>query len=173
MIAYLINNNGSFSVQRAKGFKPKNAVAVVPDSFAKDDYPFLTGQEVYDEVLEANVWQVVLDDTAKGDALSEESKESQKVSLRASYIADIDAEMMRIFGTVDRDKANALYNTWYEWLKDPSYFADKGLLDDEGLAMDTSGKIYSFAQTKVNLCKDYSVFLIQREKQYRDAVAAL
>ena len=171
MINYLIKKGDSFFVQRTSGFKPSKAVAVVPESFTKEDYPFLYAD--LEEVEGVSQWVVKLDEVAKGQAILEADKEEQKKTLRAQYIADIDAEMIRIFGTVDRDKANALYNTWYEFKKDPSFFADKGLLDDDGLPLDTASKVADFAQNKINECKSYAVFLINREKQYIDAKNAL
>ena len=169
---FLIQNESKFEVIEANGFKPKQYLCEVPSSISKDDHDFVVGEQI-DAGNGEMIWQAIVDDVAKGNAITEKTNSDFKSAAHASYIADIDAEMKNIFGTTDRDKANALYNTWYEWLKDPSYFADKGLLDDQGLPMDTSGKIYTHAQMKINLCKDYSVFLIQREKQFRDAIAGL
>lgn len=174
MTKYLIkNDDGSYSVIKARGFRPPTAVAVVPDSIDKSDYPFLYPETVTDPETRIDSIEIKVDTISKGTAILDDQKKAQESALHASYIADIDAEMIRIFGTTDRDKASALYNTWYEFLKDPAYFADKGLTDDQGLPLDTASKVTVYAQAKVNACKDYAVFLINREKQFKDARAAL
>lgn len=172
MIAYLIYENGQFHVKKTSGYKPDNSVAIIPENISKNDYPYLYGEQVDDG--EGNlVWQVAIDNIAKGVAISKIDIASQKTALHTAYIDDINTEMVSIFGTTDRDKASAMYNTWKEWKDDPSFFADKGLFDEFGAALDTAAKIATYANQKLSQTKQYSVFLMTREKQFRDAVALL
>lgn len=170
---YLVKNGNQFDVVEAIGFIPKNTIAPVPSSYPKEDYPFLYGEQVTDVETGELVWQVSLDSVAKGASISEADVASQKTALHTSYIDDINTEMVSIFGTTDRDKASAMYNTWKEWKDDPSFFADKGLFDEFGAALDTAAKIATYANQKLSQTKQYSVFLMTREKQFRDAVALL
>lgn len=171
MNVYLIKKDNTFSVMKCSGFTPKNSVGRVPDSIDPADYPFLYGELLIENEIET--WVIKIDEIAKGEALAKENNKELKAATHASYIADIDAEMKNIFGTINRDKANSLYNSWYEWMRDPSYFADKGLVDDLGVPLDTSGKVYNYSLNKINQSKDYSVFLITRERQFRQEIAGL
>lgn len=166
MINHVIKKEDKIYVQPTSGFTPPNTIGVVPKNIAREDWPYLQASQVTDPETGDTTWEITVDEVAKGEALLKNQTEQTKKELRASYIADIDAEMTRIFGTTDRDKANALYNTWYEFLKDPAYFADQGLTDDSGLPLDTASKVAAYAQVKVNECKNYAVFLIRREKEY-------
>lgn len=167
---YLLSDN---SVVTAKGFTPQNAITTVPDTFTQEDYPFLYAQESTDPETGAQVWTVMVDELAKGDALIQKTTANIKTQLHTEYIADINTEMTSIFNTTDRDKASAMYNTWNEWKNDASFFSSKGLLDEYGNALDTATKIATYANQKLNQCKDYSVFLMTREKQFRDEIALL
>ena len=172
MTPYLVLKDGNFSVQKTTGFKPANAIAVVPESIDKSDYKFITGVEV-DDGNGGTYWQAQVDETAKGLAISENQKVENRKAARVSYIADIDQEMTNIYGTTDRDKASSMYLTWQLWRDDPSFLSDKGLIDEHGEPLDTASKISIYAIQKIDQCKDYSVFLMTREKQYKDELALI
>ena len=173
MNTYLIKNDENFHVQMCKGFKPANAIATVSNDVAKDDYPYLYAELELDEETQIESWVIKINNIAKGEAINSQFVIDEKKRLRAEYIADIDAEMTNIYATVDRDKASSLYLTWRIWIDDPAFFSDKGFTDDLNQPLDTASKITNYANQKINLCKSYSVFLMTREKQYRDAVALL
>lgn len=166
-IAFLVTDDfQNFKVLRRK-YAPENSIAKVPSNIPEEDYPFVIGEQVDDG--DGNmVWQAIIDPIAKGESLTEIEKENQKTLAHSQYIASIDTEMISIFGSTDRDEANALYNTWKEWKEDPIYFSDKGLLDEFGAALDTGSKISIYAQQKIDQCKEYSVFLINRKKQFKE-----
>lgn len=170
---YLMQDGERFYVKQCNGYKPDGYVAVLPSSIEKADFPFVKARTVHNEELGIDVLEVYVDDIMKGEAIIDAQTEQSKIDFRKSYLADIDAEMKRIFGTTNRDKANSLYMTWKLWKEDPSFFSDKGLLDGNGDPLDTASKISIYAQQKIDESKDYSVFLITREKQYKDALAAL
>jgi hypothetical protein len=166
MPIYILSDN---SVVSATGFTPLGTVKIVPDTFTKEDYPFLYTQTN----PETGEIEVLLNEIAKGEWLASKSVADEKTLLHSQYIADIDEQMTLIFHTTDRDKASAMYNTWQEWKNDPSFFSGKGLLDEFGNSLDSAVKISTYANQKLNQCKDYSVFLMLREKQFRDAIALL
>jgi len=166
-VNYLMKNGDDFYVKTCEGFVPEGYVAKVPDSFTRQDFPFLKSRVIQDPELQIDVLEVYLDEIAKGEHLMELSIEEQKTTYKQSYYSDIDNEMTRIFGTTNRDKANSLYNTWKIWLDDPSFFSDKGLVDENGEALDTASKISIYANLKLEQTKDYSVFLMTREQQLK------
>lgn len=171
MIYYLIKDGENYYVKGASGYKPNGAVAIVPTAFEKSDFPFLKGEMVQEDG--AQYYNVVIDQVAKGNDIAANQLDQNKKDLRAQYLADIDQEMTNIFGTTNREKASSMFQTWKEWKDDPSFFSDKGLYDEFGSPLDTASKISIYAVQKINQAKDYSVFLMTREKQYKDALAAL
>lgn len=165
MKQFLIEYNGSYHVQSCRGFKPASAVAEVPKSISREDYPYLKVRNVLDPELQIEVLEVYVDQELKGLKMVEDSKGVETSAIYDSYLSDIEVEMKRIYGTTNQHKANALYNTWQLWLTDPSFFSDKGLKDENGDDLNTASKISIYAQLKLEQSKDYSVFLMTREQQ--------
>jgi len=166
---YLLDNG----LVEKRTSRPSNALAEVPSHIDMNDYSYLKVETVVDDQTGSQIISVAVDDIKKGQVIHEQNISNEKTRLHSEYITDINTEMLNIFGTTDRAEASALYNTYKEWKEDPSFFSAKGLVDEHGAALDTASKVSIYAQQKIEQCKDYSVFLIQRKKQFKDAVALL
>jgi len=156
---YAIEVDGDVRVIRTNA-PPKSYVCIVPDSIPSMDYGCL-------KVVEVNGKQSVeVDQDKKSKMTISIERNAELKRVRDNYVTDIDSEMKKVFGTTNKDKANSLYLTWELMCKDPAMYSDKGLKDMDGLPLDTQAKVYEFAKLRVQLCKDYSIFLIKRSDQY-------
>jgi len=139
---------------------PLSYISEVPEEISPSDYPFLKVSE-NDQGL-----TVIVDLESKHLFQMQDEKASLKESILSEYLKDVDDEMYRVFGTTSRDAANSMFLTWQMMLSNPGNYAPAGLLDGNGLALDTQSKVSAYARGKVEMVESYSVFLIKRREQY-------
>lgn len=86
---------------------------------------------------------------------------------------DVYAQMKTVFGTNKSDSATAFYETWKLMAEDPGAFANADLVDQEGNPLDTEEKITTYANARIAAVKAYSVYRMQRIKQFQDERASI
>ena len=174
---YVYEKDGEYKTIMASK-KPSYAIAQVPPEIDRDDYEFLTVEsnpEPFnpDSLEEYREWIVSVDEVKKGEKIAIDFNENEKARLYKEYLQSIDDQMILTFGTTNRDTANAKFLTWKEMISDPDTYADQGLFDDNGVEMTTFTAIFDYATAKIQRAKDYSIFLMKREKQYDDDIAQI
>jgi len=157
---YLIKVGDEYSVQGTT-FKPETSVAEVPATISTKDHRFVIGKVQGDNIV------AVVDQDAKAKDLVAADRMKLREEARSEYIMDIHKEMKSVFGTTNSEKANSLYLTWQLMKSEPQSYSGKGLKDLDDKDLDTQSKVYEFAKFRVQLCMDYSIFLIQRAEKYK------
>jgi len=168
---------GVFTVRPSSGFQPINSVGVVPAEIPFEDWRFITATEgQYGEYV------ISVDEAKKAEALAAKQVEDDSRSAYQALETDIYDEMYKVFGTRRADTANADYETWKDMKVNASKYSGLGLkvrsqVDDSsgvelfspGSALDTDGKIISYATRKVEQAEEYAVYRIKRKQEFMDS----
>jgi len=186
MKTYLRGTEGNYEVVMASKDVFSDTVGVVPAGIAIADYSFLKVTSSNDPVTGAPIKVISVDATLKAAGDTAKTKVDSLAAAQASMIKDVYDKLFEVFGSRTAATATAEYETWKEMILTPADYAGGGLKCDHqlnnaddtelfspGSALDTSGKINSFATRKIEQVKAYGIYRASRKQQYKDAVEAI
>jgi hypothetical protein len=86
--------------------------------------------------------------------------------------SDVYAQMNTVFGTSKSDSAVAFKETWDLMVSHPEDYVNKAM-NDVGTIMTTELEVTTYAQTKLNAVRAYSVYRLERIQQFYAERAAI
>jgi hypothetical protein len=185
MIYYVIKKDEKVFVQGAKGFTPKNNIGIVPNSIAKEDYPFIQAIVAIDQFGET-YWNITIDQAAKAAGQVEKLKEKNLQDSKAKKAKAISDKGEEVFPGLSAGELVLKAEMWRHMDTNAAAFMSAGLkvveqvdaadgseLFSPGSALDNPAKIKSYAGRKLELYEAFLTEMALAEQIHEDEKGAI
>lgn len=136
------------------------------------------------EVMKANVspeGEITFEEDADKVAAKEMRLKQEQVSVKYEEMnTEVYAEMAECFNTSKSDSATAFYETWKLMVSKPQLFINENMIVDKAAAglevgdlLNTVERISSYAQARIEIAEEYSVWRVRRIKQFQQERQAI